>query len=94
MPTPLNSLLRFWFVLIVAAIGGVVAFFNQKPILVSLPYFGSYETPLGFALIAAFILGASLVVFYFFVEFLKKSLQIRSLKKQVERLEGNHSQEL
>jgi len=89
----LRRLFGFWLILLLLSAGGIAAFFNQEPIVIRLPYFGPYTTPLGLALIISFAIGASVVVFYFSLEVMKKSFEIRRLKKEIRLSRAHPGQE-
>jgi len=79
----LRAIGRFWIVIIVMLLAGTVAFVNGDPVVVTVPMYGDFSIPLGLSFMLSFGLGASTVLFYFWVDVFMKSLTIRKLRREL-----------
>ena len=85
---------RFWIVILVVLFSGVVAFVNSDTVVVNIPLYGEFTIPLGLTFILAFGVGASTVLFYFWVDVFMKTLTIRKLRKELQRLDTSPGPEI
>ena len=85
------KLFRFWVILLFLALSGYFAIYNQEHISVSLPpWIAHVSVPAYMAFMAAFLVGATVVLFFFGIEHMRKMLEIRRLQKQL-REQGSRS---
>jgi hypothetical protein len=79
-------LARFWVLLVFIGLSGYVAYYNRGEVELSLPpllYQQNYSTYVAF--MAAFLLGATVVLVFFGLDYMKRSLEILKLKPRVLR---------
>lgn len=80
-------LLRFWVVFVFIGLAGYLAIKNSHAITVSFPpYFTQITQPAYIVYMAFAILGATIAVFFFGWEHLRKSWEVRSLRKKLAQL--------
>ena len=84
----LQSLMKFWVLIIAFAFGAFICVINTDPIVMRLPPDLEIRMPLAMSLISGFLYGGTTVIFYFFFDIAKKSLEIRKLQKQLRQYES------
>ncbi len=85
----LRQLLKLWFVLMICAFAAYLLIFNQDPVQVNLPGITSVRVVSAVAYLISFALGATLVATYFATDMLRKSWEIRALRRKISRLEAD-----
>ncbi len=84
----IKQMLKFWVVIVFGCAGAYLLLYNQEPIYVNLPGIGEFKVMAAIAFIACFLIGATTVVIHFTFDLLKKSIEVRGLKKRVKALES------
>ena len=83
----LSKIARFWLVLVLIAVSGYVAIYNQDKISVTIPpVFAATSMPAYIALIGAFLRGGIAASLYFGADLVKKSMANKKLTRSVNRL--------
>lgn len=81
-------LAKFWLAISALLLMALFCIFNQDYIDVHWGQFGVTRVQAAVAYITCFFLGASVVTLFFGFDILKKTMEIRRLKKQVRNFEG------
>ena len=85
----LRAVGRFWIVIVLISLCGVIAASNSEQVIVNIPAYGEFSYPLGFTFVMAFAFGASMVLFYFWIDVFQKTLKIRRLEKQLRKFSAD-----
>ena len=64
------------------------SYYNQGYIDIEAPYLGNFKLPTALLVLFSFVIGSLFSMGYFVVELTRKSLEIRSLSKQLKNLRG------
>ena len=88
----IKQLLKFWIVIVFGCAGAYLLLYNQEPIYVNLPGIGEFKIMTAIAFIACFFVGATTVVIHFSIDLLKKSIELRTLKKKLKSYEHGQYQ--
>jgi len=86
----IKQLLKFWFVIVFGCAGAYLLMYNQEPIYVNLPGIGEFKIMTAIAFIACFLAGATTVVVHFIIDIVKKSMEVRSLRKKLKSRVQSH----
>lgn len=83
----IRQLLKFWLVLMLAAVAAYLLIFNQERIYINLPGIGEFRVIAALAFLISFAVGATTVTFYFGADVLRKTWEIKRQNKRIRHLE-------
>ncbi len=83
----IRQLLKFWLVLMLAAVSAYLLIFNQERIYINLPGIGEFRIIAALAFLICFAIGATTVTFYFGTDVLRKTWEIKRQNKRIRHLE-------